>query len=474
MMPTSSCLARDGLAAFMATFAPDRFSVTDAASLVEVFEEIVRLGTAGKTLAATRATSGNVHLLSGHRTPDEWLSAITGSTKGAARSLLKVGEALASQSTVEDALRGGKLTSEQARLVTDAVKINPTSEDELVRRAESESVDQLKDRCLRAKSEGRSPDDAARHAKALHANRRCWTFTDADGAFGLKAFFAPEAGARLKASLEVQTDRYFHQARREGRMEDVGAYRADALQALVTGEGILPGGSGRRQTGGTSGAAAAVPELAAPGPGGAEAVGTGPATAPGRPGGGPAAPGSADGGTSRPRVHVSVRVNYESLVRGAVEGDEVCEIPGVGPVSVPWATELLGHALLDLFITRGKDVLTVVHPRRSIPVPLLAAINERDQCCVVPGCGKRLGLEKDHWKVDYADGGVASYDNLARLCKHHHGLKTYRHWVLSHVDGKWRFEPPDHPTGPGGPKRKRRRQPPHGTPPESGPGPPLF
>ncbi len=439
--------SRDGLASFMATFAPDRFSVADAASLVGVFEEIVRFGTAGKTLAATRATSGNVHLLSGHRTPDEWLSAITGSTKGEAKSLLKVGEALASQPTVEDALRGGKLTSEQVKLVTDAVKVNPTSEDELVERAERESVHQLKDRCLRAKSEGRSPEDAVRHARALHAKRRCWTFTDSDGAFGLRALFSPEAGARLKADLELQTERFFHQARREGRMEDVGAYRADALQALVTGVGLLPGDSSRKQPGARSEAADARGNTAA---------------------------GQTDCRAPEPRAHVSVRVNYESLIRGAVEGDEVCEIPGVGPVSVPWATELLGHALLDLFVTKGVDVLTVVHPRRSIPTPLLAAINERDQCCVVPGCGKRLGLEKDHWQVDYADGGVASYENLARLCQHHHDLRTYQHWVLSHDDGQWQFDPPDHPRVPRASKRKRRRPRPGGTPPASGPSPPLF
>ena len=135
-------------------------------------------------------------------------------------------------------------------------------------------------------------------------------------------------------------------------------------------------------------------------------------------------------------------------------GGEVCEIPGVGPVSVEWARSLLGDALLDLFISDGVDVRTVVRPRRKIPTPLLTAITERDQCCVVPGCGKRKGLEKDHWRRPVKDGGEASYENLVLLCSHHHSLRTHRGWVLTNENGRWRFDPPEQTTARGAPKRK--------------------
>ncbi len=436
--------AVESITSFVGSADPGRFSAADAASLVTLMEEGKRKFEAGITLFATRAALGQAHHLSGHATPEEWLAAVTGSSKGEAKDVLKVGEALASQPGVEDALRGGRLTSQRAKLVTEALKVNPGREEDLLEGAEGDTVGQLKERCQRAKAEGRSKEQAEAHRRRLHENRRCWTFTDRDGAFGITALFAPEAGGRLKAALDVQCDRFFDQARREGRMEPPDAYRADALLALVTGTGILPAGNGKQ-------------------PGRQVGVGDGDGDGPsvGRPPG--------------PRAHVQVRVDYESLVRGWVAEGEVCEIPGIGPVSVEWARSLLGDALLDLFITDGVDVRTVVRPRRKIATPLLTAILERDRCCVVPGCGKRKGLEKDHWRRPVRDDGEASYENLVLLCSHHHSLRTHRGWVLTHEDGRWRFDPPGPPEARGAPERRRGAKAAPAAPlPESGTTPPLF
>ena len=151
---------------------------------------------------------------------------------------------------------------------------------------------------------------------------------------------------------------------------------------------------------------------------------------------------------------------------------ETCEIPGVGPVSVQHARDLLGDALLDVIITDGVDVTTVVRPRRNIPTPLATAIMERDQYCVVPGCGKRLGLEKDHWQRPVKNDGEASYDNLVRLCKHHHYLRTHQGWILTGGPGNWHFDPPEQPKAQRAPVRKKRRP---KSPSKSGShDPPLF
>jgi hypothetical protein len=154
-----------------------------------------------------------------------------------------------------------------------------------------------------------------------------------------------------------------------------------------------------------------------------------------------------------------------------VEG-ETCEIPGVGPVSVQHARDLLGDALLDVIITDGVDVTTVVRPRRNIPTPLATAIMDRDQYCVVPGCGKRLGLEKDHWQRPVKNDGEASYDNLVRLCKHHHYLRTHQGWTLTGGPGNWHFDPPEQAKAQRAPVRKKRRA---KSPSRSGShDPPLF
>ena len=427
-------------------------TVRDAAKLVEGFTVGKRLCSAGETLAAARAAECNAHLATGHRDPVDWLAAVTGASRGEATDVLRVASALPGQPGVEDALREGKLTTQRAKLVTDAVKVNPHRENELVRGAESDTVRQLKERCLRAKAEGRSAQDAERHRAALHGARRCRTWTDGEGAFHLEALLTPEAGGSLVASLDVQTDRHFHRARRAGTRESTDAYRADALVALVTGRGVLRSRT-RRPAEAPSGASDSDIPIA-------DASNADASTSDASPSGPPSPNSDTAEPTSyrgpEPRAHVQVKVGLQSLRCGSVVPGENCEIPGVGPVSVQHARDLLGDALLDVIISDGVDVTTVVRPRRTIPTPLATAIMERDQYCVVPGCGKRLGLERDHWQRPVKDRGEASYDNLVRLCKHHHYLRTHQGWVLSGGPGNWHFEPPDQPKLRRVPGRRKR------------------
>jgi hypothetical protein len=421
---------------FVATADPKLCPTSSAASLVTLLEEGKRLFEASITLYAARVAEGSGSVLAGHATPEEWLASVTGTSPGEAKDILRVGGALASQPAVEDALRAGKLTTQRAKLVTDAVKVNPEREQDLLDGAAGDSVGQLRERCQRAKAEGRSKEQAEAHHRRLHERRRCWTFTDDDGAFGIRALFAPEAGARLKAALEAQCDRFFHQARREGRREPVDAYRADALLALVTGKGILPPETRKQQ-----------PNKKQPQQHKESGSDPGATDSPDRP----------DDRAADPKVTMHVRCDLGALRRGSLGSGEVCEIPGVGPIPIERARELLGQALVDVVITDGVDVTTVVRLGRHIPTPLLTAITERDQYCVVPGCGKRLGLEKDHCQVDYAEGGVVSYDNIAKLCHHHHQMKTHQGYRLAGGPGRWEWITPDRPVTPKRPARRRTK-----------------
>ena len=119
-----------------------------------------------------------------------------------------------------------------------------------------------------------------------------------------------------------------------------------------------------------------------------------------------------------------MRVDHAALVRGHVEGGELCEIPGIGPVPVEVARRLAVDAVLNVLVTDGVDVTAVAHAGRTIPAALRRALVERDPECVVPGCAARDGLEIDHI-LPFADGGPASMANLARLCHWHHYLKTH-------------------------------------------------
>jgi hypothetical protein len=100
--------------------------------------------------------------------------------------------------------------------------------------------------------------------------------------------------------------------------------------------------------------------------------------------------------------------------RGSIGPGEICEIPGVGPVPVETARELMGDAITRLVITDGVDITTVCHLGRSIPARLRTPVLDRDRVCVVPGCDTASGLEFDHWGIDFVDGGPASLENVAR------------------------------------------------------------
>ncbi|MEN9595325.1 MAG: hypothetical protein RLY23_1808, partial [Actinomycetota bacterium] len=128
--------------------------------------------------------------------------------------------------------------------------------------------------------------------------------------------------------------------------------------------------------------------------------------------------------TNRSNAVMHIRVDMDALKRGRTENGEICEIAGVGPIPVATATEYLGEAFLKLLVIDGTDIRTIAHMGRAIPAKLLTALEERDRVCQVPTCDMAMGLEIDHI-VPFAEGGVASLENLVRLCKRHHLQKTH-------------------------------------------------
>jgi hypothetical protein len=401
--PSSTDLTQafDTIGCFVERFEPGRYSGPDAATLVDSFAKAERLCAAGKTLAATRAAEANQHREGGHKTPAHWLATVTGETIGEAIEVLSLGDSLAVHPGVDAAYREGKLSRSKAKAIAGAVKVNPDSEDELVATAEGDTAREVRDRCQRAKAQGRSRQDAKARYDAIHRDRSCRTWTDAEtGAFRLDARLTPDAGAALLASLKSESERVFHRARRAGVKESPDAYAADALVALITGDG-------------------------------------GPTDSP--------ADGQFNQTTTRStgsRNRVHVRVDLNALRAGVVGPGGICEIPGVGPIPVDTAIELMGDALCDLVITNGVDVTTICRMGRGIPLALQTALDERDATCVVPGCDATTGLENDHRIVEYHQDGPMALWNLAKLCSHHHHLKHHEGFTLTGGPGHWQWIPP--------------------------------
>jgi hypothetical protein len=132
-------------------------------------------------------------------------------------------------------------------------------------------------------------------------------------------------------------------------------------------------------------------------------------------------------------------VDAAALGRGSLGPGEVCEVAGVGPVSLTGARRLLGDALLSALVVRGSDVAAVSSTTRSVPQALRLALVERDPECAVPHCRARFGLEVHHVGVGFALGGPTTLENLARVCKRHHDMITYRGWHLGGGPGQWEW-----------------------------------
>jgi hypothetical protein len=141
-----------------------------------------------------------------------------------------------------------------------------------------------------------------------------------------------------------------------------------------------------------------------------------------------------------------LRVDVAALRRGRVDGEELCEIRGVGPVPVPVAERLLGQAVLHLVITRGTDVLNVTHLGRGPTAAQKIALAWASPGCIVLGCW-RTRTENDH-REPWAQTRHTRLDELDPLCTYHHDLKTRFGWALVDGTGKRRMVPPDDPRHP--------------------------
>jgi hypothetical protein len=197
------------------------------------------------------------------------------------------------------------LSATQAAAVADAATADPAAETRLLEKAARASVRGLREECARTKAAA-DPDADARYER-LHRKRCLRSYTDQEGAWNLHARGPAHLGAQVMAALDSLTDELFQRAHAERPQEPREAYAFDALVALAQS------GSGRTGT----------------------------------------------------KYRALVRVDLEALTRGATEGEERCEVTGIGPIPVRIARQVLGDAIVDLLVTRGRDVATVVYLGRG-------------------------------------------------------------------------------------------------------------
>jgi len=355
----------------------------DAVRLAEAAAEGAKLLDAATAMLAKRAADTNAWRRTSHAaTPEQWLAQVSGCTEGASREALITAQRIEALPATAEKLRSGELSIAQAGHVAAGATADPSSEGRLLRTAKRSGMRELraeKDRVVAAASD---EAEARRRAKR---ERHFRTWTNGFATHG--SFSGPtEDVAKILSALEPLTKARFDEARTAGERESHDAYRFDSLVTLAE-------------------------------------HGTGPA----------------------PKRHahtVRVRVDLPALLRGRTEPGETCEIPGVGPVAVRHAHEVLSHGLLQLVITDGVDVQTVVSNTRHVPAELKIAIAERDRTCKIRGCDCDRMLERHH-TVDFVESQRTTYRELGNLCPKHHDLVTHKGYTVEdHHDDTWGLHAP--------------------------------
>lgn len=78
-------------------------------------------------------------------------------------------------------------------------------------------------------------------------------------------------------------------------------------------------------------------------------------------------------------------------------------------------------ATFETWFERDGEVIGAARATRKIPRRLRRALERRDRCCRVPGCGATAGLHAHHI-VHWEDGGPTELWNVVLVCPFHHRL----------------------------------------------------
>ncbi len=338
----------------------------------QVFEDLAaleRLSSGAVLRMAARYEEAGAWKRNGARSAEEDIARKTGTGTSKARRRLSTSKRLRSQPKTDQAVRGGKVSTDQADEVSEGAGAAPEAEDELLDTAQQRPLHDLRRKV--AEERAKADKDREERAARLHRQRSVRRWDDADGMANLLLRLPGDQMSEVDAALKPRIDRAFADARDAGRFEPVEAYAADVVRDQLLG-GTPAGVKGSGQA-------------------------------------------------VRPEKKVIALIDVAALNRGSVQDGETCEIAGVGPVSVSAVRALLSEAFLAVVIRDGVDVLNVTHLGRQVTAAQRTALEARGAACEV--CGSRHLLD-----IDHNEGWALTHDtrleDLAWVCWHCHHTKT--------------------------------------------------
>jgi hypothetical protein len=380
-------------ASVVGPFAADAFGLADVTDVWVSLDRVERLVSGAKTLLAARVEESGSWKRAGARSAADHLARLGGTSTNVARRALINSKELPDLPEVAETIRAGGLSNEQVDAIVPAAAANPSAAGRLLGLAGTTNVSELRDECLRTRAAA-DPDPDATHDR-IRNNRYLRTRTDAEGAWNLSARGTAEDGARFEHALAPFIDEMFTPDRDIEQQEPRDAYAFDALMALTDHEPV-----------------------------------------------------DDETSKSKPKMRflALLQLPYELFMTGAVDGEEMCEIVGIGPVPVRVARDLLGESILKLVITKGVDVANVVHLGRGPTMAQRIALLWSKPKCANAACSSMF-VQIDH-REPWAETHHTTLDELDPLCPHDHDLKTNHGWSLVAGKGRRAIVAPDDPRHP--------------------------
>ena len=280
--------------------------VMDAHAVRELllrYAKAEKLVSYGKTMLAAKLDDAEI------------VARTTGVSVGKVKAAVDTGNSLKSADEVRDAFKSGEISLDQAGEIAKAEQASPGSSIELLKLAQDESFQALREKSRKVVLE------AEQHrglAQRQHEARRARSYRDELGMISINLLLEPHVGVPIVNRAETEAGRLFRAAKKEGRSEPFERCLADAYACLLSSGTTIP---------------ARKPELV-------------------------------------------VLVSHEITKRGwkDVREGEVCKIPGVGPISPQRAREIARDAFLSGLFYDGTDLRHFHRWTRNTPVGVLTAL----------------------------------------------------------------------------------------------------
>ena len=129
------------------------------------------------------------------------------------------------------------------------------------------------------------------------------------------------------------------------------------------------------------------------------------------------------------RPHVHVNIDLDSLLWGDRTGSFDNQSPVPGDVT----SEFLCDCVITRIMSRGSIVLDVGRAERLVTSAQRKAITKRDGCCRFPGCDRAPSQCDVHHVVEWLHGGPTDLSNLVLLCRFHHRV-IHKHHLKAELD----------------------------------------